>query len=60
MESYDALLMIDSDTAVVGDITHLFKLPAHFATVLDEDKSRPHYNSLGTLSDTILSLYFLL
>jgi hypothetical protein len=29
----------NSDTLVLGDISHLFKLPCHFAAVLDEDKS---------------------
>jgi Glycosyl transferase family 8 len=55
-ENYDALLMIDADTAVIGDVTHLFDLPAHFATVLDEDKSRQEYNALGRMQGGVIFL----
>lgn len=47
MDNWDMLLMIDADTLVIGDVTPLFKLPAHFATVLDQDKFFPGYNALG-------------
>jgi hypothetical protein len=30
-EDYDALIMLDSDMVVLGDITHLFQLPTDFA-----------------------------
>ena len=47
MDEWDMLLMIDADTLVIGDVTSLFKIPAHFATVLDQDKFFPGYNALG-------------
>lgn len=47
LEQWDVLLMIDADTLVVGDVSPLFTLPAHFATVLDQDKFFPGYNALG-------------
>ena len=47
MDNWDVLLMIDADTLVVGDVQPLFSLPAHFATVLDQDKFFPGYNALG-------------
>lgn len=47
MDEWDMLLMIDADTLVVGDVSPLFKIPAHFATVLDQDKFFPGYNALG-------------
>lgn len=47
MDQWDVLLMIDADTLVTGDVSPLFKLPAHFATVLDQDKFFPGYNALG-------------
>ena len=34
MINYDAILMIDADTTVLGDISHLFKLPTAFASAL--------------------------
>ena len=30
-EDYDALIFIDADVVVLGDLTHLFDLPTHFA-----------------------------
>ena len=56
MEQYDALLMIDSDTVVLENIQHLFKIPAHFASVLDEDKAGFVYNSLGRLQGGVIFL----
>ena len=56
MNDYDMLLMIDSDTVILDDITHLFKLPTHFATVLDEDKSINSYNSLGSMQGGVVLL----
>ena len=56
MVQYDALLMIDSDTAILENIEHLFKLPAHFAAVLDEDKTNFVYNSLGRLQGGVILL----
>jgi len=47
MDEWDMLLMIDADTLVIEDVSPLFKLPAHFATVLDQDKFVPGYNALG-------------
>lgn len=47
MDNYDMLLMIDADTIVIGDVSSVFTLPAHFATVLDQDKLVPMYNALG-------------
>ena len=30
-EEYDAVILLDSDAVVLGDLTHLFKLPTNFA-----------------------------
>jgi hypothetical protein len=47
MEEYDAILMIDTDTIVLRDISSLWSLQAHFATVLDQDKTTAIFNALG-------------
>lgn len=47
MDEYDMILMIDTDTLVLKDVSHLFKLPIHFATVLDQDKNYANYAALG-------------
>ena len=47
MDEYDMILMIDTDTLVLGNINHLWKIPAHFATVLDQDKDAARFNALG-------------
>lgn len=38
LEQYDALLMLDADTAVVGDLSPLWGLPTEFAAVPDQSK----------------------
>ena len=35
---YDSVLLIDSDTAVAGDLAPLFSLPAEFAASWDQPK----------------------
>lgn len=35
---WDAVIMIDVDVTVLGDLTHLFKLPTDFAAVPDNGK----------------------
>ncbi len=47
MEEYDAILMIDTDTLVMRDLSSLWSIPAHFATVLDQDKTTSTFNALG-------------
>merc|ERR1711871_367554 len=39
--------MIDTDTLILDNISHLWKIPAHFATVLDQDKGAARFNALG-------------
>jgi lipopolysaccharide biosynthesis glycosyltransferase len=56
MTEYDSLLMVDADTVILRDITHLFKLPASFATVLDSDKDNSEYNSLGRMQGGVVFL----
>ena len=56
MEEYDMLLMLDGDTIVLEDISHLFRLPTHFATVLDEDKDIRSHNSLGSMQGGVVLL----
>lgn len=56
LSQYDALLMIDSDTVVLDDVTHLFKLPTHFAAALDEDKNVNIYSSLGSMQGGVILL----
>jgi lipopolysaccharide biosynthesis glycosyltransferase len=36
LEQYDAVLLMDADTAVVGDVSELFSLGAPFAAALDQ------------------------
>ncbi len=38
-DEFDALLVIDADTTVVGDVSGVFALPTDFAATLDMDKS---------------------
>jgi hypothetical protein len=56
MTDYDSLLMIDGDTQILGDITHLFQLPTQFAAVLDEDKTGEIYSSLGSMQGGVILL----
>ena len=35
---WDGIIMIDVDVTVLGDLTHLFKLPTDFAAVPDNGK----------------------
>ena len=37
-EQWDGIIMIDVDVTVLGDLSHLFKLPADFAAVPDNGK----------------------
>lgn len=37
-EQWDGIIMIDVDVTVLGDLTHLFHLPADFAAVPDNGK----------------------
>lgn len=56
MTDYDAILMIDSDTVILDDISYIFKLPAHIAVILDEDKTESVYQSLGTMQGGVVFL----
>ena len=56
MEEFDAILMIDGDTLVNDSVDSLWKLPAHFATVLDQDKSVSTYNALGRMQGGVVFL----
>ena len=56
MEEYDAILMIDGDTLVTDSLDSLWKIPAHFAAVLDQDKSVPVYSSLGRMQGGVVFL----
>lgn len=38
LTQYDAILLLDSDVAVVGDLSPLFSLPTEFAAVWDQPK----------------------
>lgn len=38
LTQYDALLLVDADEAVVGDLSPLFALPAEFAAVWDQSR----------------------
>ena len=42
---YDAILLLDSDTAVVGDLSPLWRLPAPFAAVWDQSKWLNRYKT---------------
>jgi hypothetical protein len=56
MDEYDSILMVDADTAVVGDVSHIFSLPAHFAAANDQDKSLPRFTSLGSMQGGVVFL----
>lgn len=38
LEEFDAVLMVDSDVTVVGNVTPAFSLPTPFAAVAEQDK----------------------
>ncbi|GAB4814352.1 hypothetical protein N2152v2_001398 [Parachlorella kessleri] len=42
---YDAVLLIDSDTVVLGDVRPVFSLPVEFAAVWDQNKWLGRYNT---------------
>lgn len=56
MEVYDAILMVDVDTVILDDVSHLFALPAAFATALDQDKTDMRYSSLGRMQGGVVLL----
>ena len=56
MVEYDALLMVDADAVVVGDVSHLFSLPTAFAAALDQDKTLLRHSSLGTMQGGVVLL----
>lgn len=56
MSQYDSILMVDADTVILGDVTHLFRIPTAFATVLDQDKSNPRFSSLGRMQGGVVLL----
>lgn len=53
-EQWDAVIMIDVDVTVLGDLTHLFKLPTDFAAVPDNGKV---WNRYAFCISTVLSVY---
>lgn len=38
LTQYDAIILLDSDVAVAGDLSPLFSLPTEFAAVWDQPK----------------------
>lgn len=56
MVEYGAILMIDADTVIVRDVSHLFLLPTAFAAALDQDKVAAKYNSLGRMQGGVVLL----
>lgn len=38
LEEFDALVLLDTDMAVVGDLSPLFALPVDFAAVWDQNQ----------------------
>jgi len=56
MDEYDAILMLDGDTLVNDVVDPLWKVPAHFATVLDQDKMVSTYNALGRMQGGVVLL----
>lgn len=56
MVQYDAILMLDADTFVVGDVQRVFDTPAAFACVLDEDKVGLDHSSLGRMQGGVVLL----
>lgn len=45
-EQWDGVIMIDVDVTVLGDLTHLFKLPTDFAAVPDNGKVWNRYTCI--------------
>jgi alpha-N-acetylglucosamine transferase len=56
LEQWDAILMLDSDVTVLGDLTHLFQLPTDFAAVPDNGKAFNRYGSLGKIQAGVIML----
>lgn len=56
MTEYDAILMLDGDTLVAQSLDSVWKLPAHFAAVHDQDKRVDKYSSLGRMQGGVVFL----
>ncbi len=39
LQEWDAIVLLDADVTVLGDLTHIFSLPTDFAAVLDNGKT---------------------
>ena len=39
LQEWDAVVLLDADVTVLGDLTHIFSLPTDFAAVLDNGKT---------------------
>lgn len=48
-EQWDGIIMIDVDVTVLGDLSHLFKLPTDFAAVPDNGKIWNRYSAFGKI-----------
>ena len=49
-EDWDALIMLDADMVVLGDLTHLFALPTDFAWAPLQGHSGWHWNRCRPLT----------
>ncbi|KAK9787607.1 hypothetical protein WJX73_006503 [Symbiochloris irregularis] len=49
LTEFDALILLDSDMTVLGDLNHLFELPTHVAAVLDNSIVPNTYSGMGSL-----------
>lgn len=56
LEEFDAVLLVDSDLTVLGDLSHIFTLPTAFAAVPDQDPVAPAwwFGSLGKIQGGML------
>lgn len=56
LEEFDAVLLVDSDLTVLGDLSHIFTLPTPFAAVPDQDPVAPAwwFGSLGKIQGGML------
>lgn len=58
LTEWDAVLLVDSDVTLLGDLSHLFTLPTPFAAVPDQDEISPTwwFGGLGRVQGGMLFL----
>eukprot|EP00891_Asterochloris_glomerata_P007498 jgi/Astpho2/7498/Aster-x0323 len=56
LQEWDAIVLLDADVTVLGDLTHIFRLPTDFAAVLDNGKTVHRYSGMGSIQAGVIML----